>query len=208
MTRNTPEFVVRCPQCAAPINADNAEWCRCATKQFTLSCPSCSSCFCKAPAESREVWKRAPKWLLEKRGAEQKRRSAALQPPSESVDILVVDDDEEIRLFTAYAVQEMGYRVRMISSPMDALQAIEESQPRIVITDALMPKMDGRQLCKLIKTAQPQVKVLVMTSLYTSSKYKNEAFKDFKADAYLAKPIDFHELQDALTKLDSAEASN
>lgn len=71
----------------------------------------------------------------------------------------------------------------------------------IVLTDALMPKIDGRQLCRLIKAVNRSIKVVIMSGLYKSTRYRIEAMKAFHADEYLAKPIDFARLQQVLGKL-------
>ena len=65
-----------------------------------------------------------------------------------------------------------------------------------------MPKMDGRELCKMIK-GDPEIKgtkVVVMTSLYTGVKYQNEGFKNFHVDDYIAKPLEFDKLKELLQK--------
>ncbi|HMC22079.1 MAG TPA: response regulator [Thermoanaerobaculia bacterium] len=69
-----------------------------------------------------------------------------------------------------------------------------------------MPKLDGRQLCKLIKANNPSIKVVVMTSLYTTSRYRVEAISAYQADEFLAKPINFAKLRQVLGGL-STEAA-
>jgi len=75
--------------------------------------------------------------------------------------------------------------------------------PDLLLTDALMPKMDGREVCKRLKS-DPQtssIKVIIMTSAYTASRYKTEAMAAYRADGYLNKPVDFKLLNDLLGKL-------
>lgn len=71
-----------------------------------------------------------------------------------------------------------------------------------MLTDALMPKLDGREMGLRIKN-DPEtagVKVVVMTSLYTNVKYQNEGYRAFKVDDYLTKPLEFSQLQTVLQK--------
>jgi CheY-like chemotaxis protein len=180
-----------------------AEWCQCITRKVSLTCPRCGVCLCKAPESvQRQFWRSAPAWLTEGRIAEQRRRVGSRHGTAqEQTDVLIVDDDEEIRMLAAFSVEQMGYRVAVASGPDEALASIERSAPRLMITDALMPRLDGRQLCKLVKADHPEVKVIIMTSLYTSPRYKHEAYKTFDADGYLAKPVDFGQLREALVKL-------
>lgn len=115
--------------------------------------------------------------------------------------VLIVDDDEEIREIAAYIVTQLGYRAITVDNPTTALDEVERHRPDVVITDALMPRLDGRELCRLIKGAFTGTKVVIMTSLYTAPHYKYEAFRNFKADEYLPKPIDFTQLRDVLARL-------
>jgi YesN/AraC family two-component response regulator len=84
---------------------------------------------------------------------------------------------------------------------------MERTRPDIVLTDALMPKIDGRQLCRLIKTSDASIKVVIMTALYKSSRYRTEAMNTFHADEYLAKPIDFAHLRQVLGNLSARVAA-
>lgn len=64
--------------------------------------------------------------------------------------------------------------------------------PDLVVSDAMMPGLDGRELSRQLKS-KPEtsgVKVIVMTSLYKGERYKAEAIRAFGVDDYLAKPVD------------------
>jgi CheY-like chemotaxis protein len=196
-------YVVSCPSCAKEMAAHESQWCRCVSQKVSLTCPHCGTCLCKASARAqREFWRNAPAWVNESRAAEQRRRVGAKKiETTDAVDILIVDDDEEIRMLAAYSVEQMGYRVAVAGSGEEALAAIDRCRPRMMLTDALMPGLDGRELCQTVKAAHPLIKVVIMTSLYTAPRYKYEAYKKFKADGYLPKPIDFNQLHEVLVKL-------
>ncbi|HEX7150704.1 MAG TPA: response regulator [Thermoanaerobaculia bacterium] len=192
---------VQCLQCAQPFDAMSAPWCRCVTKTISLACPQCAFCLCKASqAAVTSFWFHAPQPLIERRRAEQRRRAAPRMRIATKM-VLIVDDDEEIRLIAEYALQEMGYATATANSAAAALAMLQSMRPDIILTDALMPKTDGRELCRLVKERDPSLKVVVMTSLYTGTRYRNEALSRFRADEYLAKPIDFAKLQKILEKL-------
>jgi CheY-like chemotaxis protein len=191
-----------CPSCSAAFDAMTAAWCSCVAKRMSLVCSACGVCFCKAPDRVvREFWNGAPSELVHRRNSEQRLRRAAASRRASAADILIVDDDEDIRLAAAFMVQQLGYRTATASNAEEALFAIEQSAPRLVLTDALMPRIDGRQLCRYIKAADSGIKVVIMTSLYTSPRYRYEAYKQFGADEYLAKPIDAERLRGVLHKL-------
>jgi CheY-like chemotaxis protein len=196
-----------CPTCKASIEVSSAQWCHCLSKKLSVVCPTCHSCFCKlSPSARGTEWNVALRETLDRQTEEKFRRalegSAASSAKSETV--LIVDDDEEIRLIAEYTVQRMGYRTIVASDAEEALAIVEGSRPDIVITDALMPKVDGRELCRLIKNIDPSIKVVVMSGLYTTSQYRVEAMHQFQADEYLAKPINFERLRTVLEQLSSA----
>lgn len=126
---------------------------------------------------------------------------AAFGQNGAALDILVVDDDEEMRLAVSYMLERMGHHVRAVANAREAFIAIEAKKPQIVLTDALMPSLDGRQLCRLVKAIHPDLKVIIMTSLYTAPRYKYEAFKSFRADEYIAKPLNAAKLRTIVSKL-------
>lgn len=195
-------YLVACPGCRREVDAATSAWCNCIGKQTNVQC-TCGTCLCKAGDSAvRAFWVNAPAAVRERRRAEQERRTREASAASQSSgEVLIVDDDEEIRLMAAFMVQQMGYTVSVAATPDEAMRLIDVAPPRVVITDALMPKMDGRELCRLIKLSDSSIKVAVMTSLYTAPRYKYEAFKRFRADEYMAKPIDFAALDALLQRL-------
>lgn len=203
-------YIAPCATCGQELQAHAAEWCHCVAKRVTPVCTHCGSCLCKSPdREQRQFWQNAPAWLKASRDGEQRRRAAIQRDASvERVDVLIVDDDEEIRMLAAYSVEQMGYTVTSAVGGKEALALLESVKVRVVITDALMPGMDGRQLCQMVKAGHPDVKVVIMTSLYTAPRYKHEAFKTFRADEYLSKPIDFSELSQIMARISPIEVNS
>jgi CheY-like chemotaxis protein len=202
-TASILSYVTACHSCGEPVEALDANWCNCVNRKPSIACGSCGNCLCLFTEESLSYWLHAPDWLTARRTVEQARRRSVARVGSVSgkTDVLIVDDDEEIRLVAAYMVEQMGYRVVTAANAVEAFARIEESTPRLVLSDALMPKVDGRELCRLIKLAEPEVKVIIMTSLYTKAHHKYEAFRTFRADDYLSKPIDFQLLKASLERL-------
>jgi CheY-like chemotaxis protein len=98
-------------------------------------------------------------------------------------------------------IRGLGYGVVVAEDGATGLEMARRHRPELVLTDALLPKMDGREMCRLIKE-DPScggTKVVVMTALYTSLRYEREAYKAFKVDGYVAKPLAIDDL-DALLK--------
>ena len=103
--------------------------------------------------------------------------------------ILVVDDSPtELRLVTA-ALQGKGYRVITAADGEEAIAAVGREHPRLVVLDVVMPKKNGYQVCRHLKTdpATQHVKVLMLTTKGQDA----DKFWGMKqgADAYLTKPF-------------------
>lgn len=110
---------------------------------------------------------------------------------SESRTILVVDDDAAIRSFVYEALIDEGYRVLQAGTGRDALTAVSNSAPDLILLDVRMPGVDGWQvLDELRSAAGEQTPVVVMTADYSG---QDRALQS-GAQGYLAKPFDLAEL--------------
>jgi CheY-like chemotaxis protein len=201
----SPAYIFDCPNCSAPYDALTAPWCDCLYKDRTIRCPECSKCFCRAPLSVKQrFWTDAPPQMWERKRAERAKFTFA-NPPAESLThplVLVVDDEDEIRAVAVRAVQQLGVSVVVARNGIEGIAVAKEYRPDIVVTDAMMPKLDGREMCLRIKEDPDtaSARVIVMTSLYTDPRYKYEAMKTFQADAYLSKPLQPETLQEVLRK--------
>lgn len=205
------DYPVTCYNCQRPFDATQAAWCGCDLKSKTLVCPHCSTCFCKAPDSfKRRFWEESPGSLRENPSrfrigdASNPKDPVSLAGPSATERlprVLVVDDEEDMRSLVTCYVEMLGYEVTAVSSGEQALKAIESKVFEVVITDALMPKMDGRELCRQLKASYRDVKVVVMTSLFKATRFRNEALHSFRADDFLTKPIHFAVLKTSLDRL-------
>jgi DNA-binding response OmpR family regulator len=100
--------------------------------------------------------------------------------------ILVVERDPHIRELESYFLNEAGFAVEFAADGLAALEITREIRPNIVITEVLVPKLDGLALCRTIKR-DPELDrtvVLVFSILAVQSR-ANEA----GADAFLMKPL-------------------
>ncbi|HZW23105.1 MAG TPA: hybrid sensor histidine kinase/response regulator [Noviherbaspirillum sp.] len=87
--------------------------------------------------------------------------------PQETTEILVVEDSPTQAAKLRLLLEEKGYRVRVAANGMLALEAIRHSRPDVVLSDIIMPEMDGYALCHAIKSdpATRSVPVILVTSL-------------------------------------------
>ncbi len=79
--------------------------------------------------------------------------------------ILLVDDDEMIRTVTTAMLSSQGYAVFQAHSCSDAVRVFEQNKPHIalLLTDVVMPHMSGRDLAKILCTAEPRLKVVFIS---------------------------------------------
>jgi DNA-binding response OmpR family regulator len=200
-------YEVACYTCRSDFDAMDADWCSCLTKERTLVCTNCLSCFCKAPPSYKEkFWVEAPPPLFERRAAGN-RSESALTPNAVLNDVtrplvLSVEDDEEIQRIVQRVCTNLGYGFIYATNGQDGLELARGYRPNLILSDAFMPKLDGREMCRLLKQEPAGVdcKMVVMTGLYTDTKYRSEALKRFHVDDYLAKPVAITELINLLQK--------
>ena len=108
--------------------------------------------------------------------------------------ILVVDDDAEIR---KYIKKEFSSRfnVSTASNGREALEIILKEEPELVISDIMMPEMDGLELCKRIKKNININHIPVILLTAQSNQKRNLESLNLGADAYIPKPFDINILQ-------------
>jgi len=208
LTSGPDVYVVSCFSCGKKYDAVLAASCRCLVRERSLVCPHCGTCFCKQTHAHRlAFWAAAPPALWERKAAES--GAGFVPPPNPRPEevrrplVLVVDDEKEVQAMAIRAVRMLGYGVVLARNGEEGLTLANLYHPDIVLTDAFMPKLDGREMCRLIKE-NPQtkdVKVVVMTSLYTSMQHRADAERSFHVDGYLAKPVDFRKLEEVLRSL-------
>jgi CheY-like chemotaxis protein len=208
-------YVVQCHKCALPFDALQTSWCSCLVSERTLACPSCGSCFCKAPlAYKSKFWAGAPKEMWDRK-LEEKRQPfdpPANPAPGEALRplVLLVDDEKDVQRVAIRVIEGLGYGVVLGRDGVEGLELARLYKPDLVLTDALMPKLDGREMGRRIKDdpETAHIKVVVMTGLYTNPKYQTEGFRTFKVDDYLIKPLDSEQLRAVLGKHLGAPAAN
>ena len=112
----------------------------------------------------------------------------------EAAEILVVDDDEEMRLFLRAILESRGKMVRTCKSGAEAIEEVRERRPNLVLLDVLMPKMDGFEVVRAIKQEPgPFVPVILLTALDDQASRARGI--EAGADEVLAKPIAPFELE-------------
>jgi diguanylate cyclase (GGDEF)-like protein len=112
----------------------------------------------------------------------------------EAVHILVVEDDPGLRRILQALMLREGYQVTTAADGEEGLKAIEAQHPDLILLDVMMPRMDGRELCRRLKSNQrtSQIPIIMLTAM---SEFDDRiAGLDYGANDYITKPYEQREL--------------
>ncbi|MBF0458539.1 MAG: response regulator [Nitrospirae bacterium] len=101
--------------------------------------------------------------------------------------VLVIDDEFIVRVSCQRVLETDGYTVVLSSNAIDGLKLIEDEGFDLVITDLIMPGMDGFELLKLVRDRWPSLKVVVMTG-YGTTEAADKSL-ELGADGFIKKPF-------------------
>src|SRR5262245_55224440 len=107
--------------------------------------------------------------------------------------ILVVEDDEDVRMILCSTLADAGYNSYEACDGMEAVEALKKRRYDVLLTDYHMPKMDGLELLDLAKAMWPELPVILASSDLTFTDQTGNALLD-PAYAVLAKPFDRYDL--------------
>lgn len=108
--------------------------------------------------------------------------------------ILIVDDEEDIRLTLEARLKAEGYRVSTASLGGEALDEIAKSPPDMVLLDVMMPDIDGYEVCRRIKENEDTRGIVVVFATAMRKTRDKVAGLDIGADDYITKPFNTPEL--------------
>jgi two-component system, response regulator, stage 0 sporulation protein F len=111
--------------------------------------------------------------------------------------ILVVEDEEGLRLLYEEELKAEGYEVITAQNGREAIQQLEEGKPDLIILDIVMPVMDGMEALGRIVGKERKIPIILNTS-YPG--YRRD-FMSWAADAYVTKSIDLGELKNKVKEL-------
>ena len=123
----------------------------------------------------------------------------------EPIKILVVDNEEDQRRLISIILTKFGYSVKTVSSAEAALKDMDSANYHLIITDLIMPEMDGTELCERIKRKRPEAKVYAISG--HAELYDDNKLEQFGFDGVIQKPVSMNSLKEtvefALGKSDS-----
>lgn len=124
--------------------------------------------------------------------------TAALSATHQRALILVVERNPVVQRLERYFLEQAGYAVEFASDGQSALDRARELRPRIVVTEIMVPVLDGLSLCRILKS-EPQTahaRVLIFSHLHAEDRAR-----EVGADAFLLKPLSEELLIETVEKL-------
>ncbi len=107
--------------------------------------------------------------------------------------ILIVEDDDNIRLGLVEALSREGYRLIAAENGRVALRKYEEERPDFVILDIMMPEMDGYSVCREIRKNDEQIPIVFLSA--KDAEIDRVVGLELGADDYISKPFGVHEIR-------------
>lgn len=104
-----------------------------------------------------------------------------------SQKVLVVDDEQSIVTLLQYNLEQSGFEVITAFDGEDGLNKIFSEDPDIVVLDLMLPKMDGVEVCKAVRSEKNQVPILMLTA--KDDEFDKVLGLELGADDYMTKPF-------------------
>lgn len=120
----------------------------------------------------------------------------------DKIKVLIAEDSMTQAMQLQHILEKNGYDATIVSNGSEALSAISKSKPMIVISDIIMPEMDGYELCRQIKSGESYRNISVI--LLTSLSQTQDVIKALQcgADKFITKPYDENQLLSTIEHLD------
>ncbi len=115
--------------------------------------------------------------------------------------VLIVDDSQTLRHMLSDLLEENGMQVVAAINGLEAKEYIQASAPDLVITDLIMPEMNGYELCRWIKNEPSTQKIPVLICSTKSEEFDRYWGMKQGADAYITKPFHPPELLKTVRQL-------
>jgi DNA-binding response OmpR family regulator len=120
-----------------------------------------------------------------------------------AVQILIVEDDEEMRSLLKEFLEEEGFETECASNGTDALREIAKKPFDLIVTDIEMPGLTGLDIIPEMNKLRPEVSIIVMTSFANEEVHRRSLEKG--AGGYLEKPIHIEKLKALIHEMLSAK---
>ena len=115
-------------------------------------------------------------------------------------NLLIVDDEADVREFAANFFRKRKINVTTAASGEEALKILEEKKPDLILLDIKMTGIDGIETLKRIRGLDNQLKVIMVTGKKPEEEQSFDICKEFGARDYIHKPLELDELEKVVLK--------
>jgi len=130
-------------------------------------------------------------------------RLHSAQPPEERRCVLLVEDDPALRRYLEVVLERAGYAVVSAGDGLEAMKFLLSTHVDVIVTDALMPNLDGYELCRFVRNSQHLAHLPII--LLSALDPKNTTDESEQVNAFLAKPVSPEDLLAACASSQKAQ---
>ncbi len=114
--------------------------------------------------------------------------------------VLIAEDEKKTRAILVEMVQSLGCETLEAGTGYEAVKVVQESKPDVLLLDGLLPEMHGFEVARFVRSMAPDYRprIVIVTAVYKSLRYRSEAKLQFGVDHYLIKPVSKEAVQAAL----------
>ena len=123
------------------------------------------------------------------------------------IKILLVDDEPDILEFLSYNFRKKGFEVVIANNGIEGLEKAIAESPQMIISDILMPTLDGIEMCKAIRSMDSFYRLPFIFLTAVSDDYKVLYAMSSGADQFVSKPIRFEYLLSMVNQLMEEKAA-
>lgn len=122
-------------------------------------------------------------------------------PPVALRRVLVVEDERRMREQLVEQVESFGCTTFAAGAAYEAIRIAERERPDIIFIDGLLPQMHGFELARFLRALDTNYRprIVLVTSIYKQTRYRNEAKLKYGIDDYLIKPVEDVRLLEVLS---------
>ena len=143
------------------------------------------------------IFTRHPAYCAEGEGGRE--RGYPPQAGCDMAKIILAEDDNDMRRFLAKALQNAGYEVISFDNGLAAYQRLREEPFELLLTDIVMPEMDGIELARRASELDPDIKIMFITGFAAVALNADSAAP--RNAKVLSKPVHLRELVNEVQKL-------
>jgi CheY-like chemotaxis protein len=121
-----------------------------------------------------------------------------------TVKVLIVDDEEELRVILSEQLRHHGLEVLEASNGLEGLWHLKHENPDVIVLDLTMPRLGGLEALKRIHTFDPELRVIVLTG--TEDPAQHQRARSLGASEVYTKPYDLEQLACTIARHDRAAA--